>query len=447
MRTALLALLVLVPALAHAVPDQLALKKTLVLQGRYDDLERELGGYEKAFRANPAAEEDYVLSGETFALNDPALDAATTGWITAKPESAWAHYARGSYLVAEGWRRRGGKWIHLTSGRQLRGMEVQFAAAEKELARAVALGGPVELAVIKLQNIQTVLPDADKERERYDQSLRLNPYSFQARFVRLNQLRPRWGGDYGKMQELIDDAQKYADKHPRLRELAGVIERDQASLLWDKKRYREALPLLNTAVAKGDHYLAYRDRAWLQSKLGDVQRAIADYDVVLRRRPDEVFSLRRRGMLYYKLKQYPKALADLDRAVKLEPADEGHVFERANVHKALGNFAQAESDYTKALELDPDDYWNWKVRARLYRKLNQHEKAIADAREALKRKPRDVATWYEHAQSLHRLNRYEELVQAAERIIEYANPKDSSTKEALNWANQTLALARAKGLR
>lgn len=430
---------------AHAIPDLVAIKD-LALAKNFDELESQLGAYEAAYRKDPKAETDHVLSYEAFSLNDPRLADALGAWITAKPQSAAAHLAMGIFLNAEAWRARGGKFIDKTSNRQISGMEHYFGESKPELKKAIALNPRFDLAILHLLKRETAMGDDAQQKLLFEEALRFNPAFFSVYWARMHQLKPRWGGSYQAMAALIAQGQKYVDKNPRLKELQGAVEHDQGTLLWESKQYQQSLPLLTKAIELGAHYYSYIDRAWSREKLNDIEGAIGDYSSALSVRPDELRALKRRGILLYRQGRYEEALRDLDRASLLEPGDENNVFERGNVYRKLGQLDKAEADYTEAIRINPQDAWQWKVRARLYREKNELQKAYDDGKRSLELKPTDVSTWYEHASTLHRMNKHQEMVAAAQKILEIGNPHNAKDQEAIGWANSTLNVARAKGM-
>jgi len=91
--------------------------------------------------------------------------------------------------------------------------------------------------------------------------------------------------------------------------------------------------------------------SWLMKE--DYGRAIADFDVALRLRPDNAALLGYRGLARSSSSDNDGAMADFDAAVSLEPANPWILGSRGRHRFHDGQFAAAESDFTAALKLDP----------------------------------------------------------------------------------------------
>jgi tetratricopeptide (TPR) repeat protein len=439
-----LLLTLLSSSMAIAV-DQVQIKATAVAADKAE-IENLLNQHLDKYKRDHTHESVLLEYLGTFALDDPALDTATSDWLSRNPNSFSAQLSRGIFLLSAGWRARGGKWVSDTPSGKIVRMKKYLLNANQHFKRALELDPNNGIVYIYLMQILTAVGDDSAQERVFEQAIKANPNSFQAYWLRTNQQTPRWGGSYEVMQELIDAGLMKASVNAELRQLKGFIEKDKGTLLWEQKDYGQSLKMLTQAVNSGGHKNYYRDRAWTYEKLGNKQAAISDYTVVLDKDSNNVRALRRRAKLYRDLKQYELALKDLNRAVALEPGDAKNVFARGNLFLNLRKMAAAEKDYNHAVALKPNDYWKWRVRARFYRKQNQHKKAYEDGKRALELKPDSLGTWHEHAISLHHLRKHKELIQAAKKIIQLGRFDGKKNQKAVSWAKQTLAIAKSKGM-
>jgi len=92
-----------------------------------------------------------------------------------------------------------------------------------------------------------------------------------------------------------------------------------------------AVAIDNEKTARADRVRALSARAGVYTRKDQIDRAIADYDTVLRLDPSLADIFNARGELWWKKGDRPKALADFAAALKLNP---DHAAARAN-HKAL----------------------------------------------------------------------------------------------------------------
>lgn len=97
-------------------------------------------------------------------------------------------------------------------------------------------------------------------------------------------------------------------------------------------------------------------RAHLYEELGKLDLAVRDWDVLVKRKPDDASYYQSRGKIYGKLGKYDQAIKDYNKALALEPkgsgATEGYYL-RALAHAQKGDSKKAIQDLTKAVQLDP----------------------------------------------------------------------------------------------
>ncbi|HJQ32221.1 MAG TPA: tetratricopeptide repeat protein [Pyrinomonadaceae bacterium] len=99
------------------------------------------------------------------------------------------------------------------------------------------------------------------------------------------------------------------------------------------------------------------------------------------------YAYTKRGIAYAKLGQLERAVQDFNAAIGLDPEDYGGYLFRAHARAALGAWDKAVADYTKALELAPDDDREligslYRYRAAAYEQSGHLTLAKADDRRA-----------------------------------------------------------------
>ena len=116
----------------------------------------------------------------------------------------------------------------------------------------------------------------------------------------------------------------------------------------------------NLASAYFARAIAYQERAqwdfeaYLNEGLYE-DRAIQDYDEVIRRAPNTAAALRNRGFLHTRQRQYDRAIADFDEAIRLDATAASAFTGRAYASRFTGQYDRAIGDYRKALTLKIDD--------------------------------------------------------------------------------------------
>ena len=157
------------------------------------------------------------------------------------------------------------------------------------------------------------------------------------------------------------------------------------------KKYPQAIADFSSCIAaKKDLYLYY-DRGQVYSDMGDFEKALADYEAVIKLSGTDKERLKR----YYRLKV--NALEHLNRTTEaeiwctkilvIEPTNFEILTKRAALRRKLGRNVDALNDYTAILKSVPDDATVLKLRADTYFASNDWKKAIADYSAAISEEP------------------------------------------------------------
>ena len=110
---------------------------------------------------------------------------------------------------------------------------------------------------------------------------------------------------------------------------------------------------------KGDLAGAYYRRAEAYRGLEKYEKAIADYDRVLRLDPSDSVAYRSRAVAYEGLGQTERAIEDYDRRLGSEPSDVVALVLRGAAFRKLGQFDRTLIDWEKSVELDGPYMTNW----------------------------------------------------------------------------------------
>ena len=167
----------------------------------------------------------------------------------------------------------------------------------------------------------------------------------------------------------------------------------------------------------------------------DYDRAIQDYDAIIRIEPNKALAFNNRGNGYLRKAQYDRALQDFDQALRLDPKLALALLNRAAVHRAKAQFDsaiqdcdqavamypkfaaayfgrgasyqekaawdfdaylsqeqytdRAIADFSEAIRLDPNNAAALQRRANIYVDRRQYDRAIADYTEAIRLRPKD----------------------------------------------------------
>lgn len=189
-----------------------------------------------------------------------------------------------------------------------------------------------------------------------------------------------------------DDVIQKSSRRPQGKAVPFHSRGDAYMDIGDIKR---ALEDYNKAIEIDPGYAeAYNNRGNLYKQIGDLERAIADYNKVIAIDPRPADTYNNRGNVYMDLGDVQKALADYNKAIDLNSSLTGVYANRARAHKMLGNNEQALADYNKAIELNPHRASVYNNRGNIYMLQGRFQQALADFDTAIKIDPHYAYAYY-----------------------------------------------------
>ena len=178
---------------------------------------------------------------------------------------------------------------------------------------------------------------------------------------------------------------------------------------------------------KRNQIAAYINRSGGYRAKGDLDRAIADYNRVLRLDKNLAAAYGGRARAYLGKGELDKALADFGEAARLDPQSASLYLDRAAIYVAKSNLDQAIADYDKAIERDPKLAVAHNNRGLAFSAKGELDKALADFDVALRLDPKFADAFLNRAnvfREKHDLERARQDFQAALRL----DPKLASAK-------------------
>ena len=150
----------------------------------------------------------------------------------------------------------------------------------------------------------------------------------------------------------------------------------------------------------------YFSRGNVKYDLGDYAGAIADFDIVIRLKPDHAQAYSNRGLTKAKLGQYVAAIADYNIAIRLKPDDTGAYFQRAHVNAILGKYFAVISDYDMAIRFKPDYAEAYFLRGNTKFLLRQYSASITDYDKAVKINPNYTEVYVNRGDAKEKLSKH-----------------------------------------
>ena len=140
----------------------------------------------------------------------------------------------------------------------------------------------------------------------------------------------------------------------------------------------KAIPLFDKALALSPDNIHILDpRAAAYRKMGEDEKARADYEKIIDLADSKPEKHYRTGKMYWAYEKHNAALLEFNKAIALEKnADYFH--SRGTVKMNLGAYQEAIQDYTSAITLNPQAKFSYLMRARAYRTLNREPEALHD---------------------------------------------------------------------
>ncbi len=401
--------------------------RTMLLEERFDELDTILAGYQQDFEKDPLDEYKVFSAYNAFYLHNPSYETLFKKWLAAAPAHYQPYLAIAKYYDARAWQSRGTDWAKDTSDEQFKEMYAFLATAEQYAETALDKNERLAPAHSLLIGIAELNGNDRVKEQRIKRSRELFPYSFMLRSSYIWTEQPRWGGSYAAMAQIAKEAMPYAGKNPRLLALYGYIYQDQADMLERDDNYKEALHLLDQAIALGDVASFYTDRARFQISyfnrddlaLEDINRSIYLSDT------DEE-SYRIRARVYFAKGEYEKSFADLHTAELLSPeskkikefrewAAKKLVF--LGYEKAKKDLQQGIDLYTMALRFDRNYAETYYWRSLAYDKLNDRAASLSDIKNAIRLNPTYFDAYRMLDYLLAREEKWPEIIQYWDKFI------------------------------
>jgi len=162
--------------------------------------------------------------------------------------------------------------------------------------------------------------------------------------------------------------------------------------------WKDELTLWDDAVRKAPHgSRAYYNRANAYADKGQNERAIVDYDMVLRINPLHDKAYNNRATMYLRLGDYEKAITGFRTSVTLNQKNAEAFSNRGNAYARQGQFEKAIVDYDRAIALRPDFAEAYNNRGAAYTERKDFARALADYNKAIEFAPTYANAYHNRA--------------------------------------------------
>ena len=193
-----------------------------------------------------------------------------------------------------------------------------------------------------------------------------------------------WVGGGGNAKPSAVSAAEFYDRKPANVEVFG-----RAEAAFKKKKYKDALPLLQEVVAADERdHMAWTYLGAAYSSLGDDAASERCYLHALTLRPDLLVASLNLGRLYLSVKSFTHAVVILKPAVEKYPDSADANFLLAEAYLQTGKNNESAKHFREALRLDPKGKAEAHLRLALLLDASGHkEEAAAELKQFLEKNP------------------------------------------------------------
>jgi len=130
------------------------------------------------------------------------------------------------------------------------------------------------------------------------------------------------------------------------------------------------------SLSQADQDILLRQQALMEAQRGNYGDAIAIFNDLILRNPNNATDYNNRGLVYFQSGRQEAAIADYNRALEINPLLDSVYNNRANYYAAQGDFLEAIMDYDMALDLNPSNIRAWINQGITFRDLQMYEQAM-----------------------------------------------------------------------
>lgn len=165
-------------------------------------------------------------------------------------------------------------------------------------------------------------------------------------------------------------------------------------------------------------YHTLLNRGYAFEETGQYDRAIQDYDHVIRLKPNDAKAFYNRGNAYESKKLYDRAILDFDQAIRLKPGDAFTLSARGATYVGKGLYDRAIEDFDQVIRLSPDDSASYAMRGNAYGLKAQYDRAIQDFNRAIDLNPNEALSFLSRGLAHKDKNKFDQAIQDFDQAIQ-----------------------------
>lgn len=167
-----------------------------------------------------------------------------------------------------------------------------------------------------------------------------------------------------------------------------------------------------------EDFLGYYNRASYFSEKGADARALKDYNIAIKIKPELHQIHYSRGYTYQQIGDTLKALEGYNKALKIDDSFVPAHLNRGILYMKLNKEDLALKDFNKIIELEPDNYYGYFNRAIYYKKMKLWNKEIKDITKVISSGQYVSSSYMNRAEAYEKLQEYKMALLDYEKVIE-----------------------------
>jgi predicted Zn-dependent protease len=337
---------------------------TLLEQRNYAELERLLGGYQRAFEEEQSTGPRLENAFLAFRRVPGSAETAFNEWVEKYPSSYVALAARGSFFYFRGLEARGTAFIQDTPEENIRAMRSHLEQARKDLERSLGLTQRPYLSRLTLMSIARISGDRRGARTQYLEAVKLAPQSVELRLAHMTTLEPRWGGSYAEMEAHLVESRSQLKDPGAADRLAARIPAYRAHERQQAKDFAQALKRYDEAIGLYASASTLCERSYVLSQLKRDAEAFADVKLALSKARDDRYCLERAVAAASSAGNADEAIGVLNLVIAVDPGSNHAFNQRGWRHQQQGRVDLAFQDFLASAKLG--DGWGQLMAGKYY---------------------------------------------------------------------------------
>lgn len=188
----------------------------------------------------------------------------------------------------------------------------------------------------------------------------------------------------------------------------------------DIEKYEAALYYINKSIKLKNETYKYYLRGLLHKKMKRYKESLKDYNIIIKREPEDISVYNNRGLVYEELNNYKLAEKDYKKVLALNPYHSTANNNLGELYEKLNRYEEALECYTKQLQIEEDDYY-YINRAWCYMRLYRYSEAERDFNTIIQANPQNLYAYNGMGKMYMQQKNYEKALEYFKILLDIDN--------------------------